>query len=151
MIELVRTDSSSPEFVKLVRKLDIELAERDGADHSYYAQFNKIDALRYVVVAYLKGVPSACGAIKDFDDVTVEVKRMYTHPSKRGKGLASMVLAELETWAAELSFQRCVLETGKKQPEAMALYAKNGYEVISNYGQYKGLENSVCYAKEIRR
>jgi GNAT superfamily N-acetyltransferase len=150
MIEIVRTDSSSPEFVKLVRKLDAELVERDGADHSFYAQFNTIDALKYVVVAYFNGVPSACGAIKDFDDVTVEVKRMFTQPSKRGNGLASRVLAELEAWARELSFERCVLETGRKQPEAMALYQKNGYTIIPNYGQYKGVENSVCYAKDIR-
>ena len=150
MIEIVRTDSASAEFVRLVRKLDIDLAERDGAEHAYYAQFNKIDMLRYVVVAYFERLPVACGAIKEFNDTTVEVKRMFTLPANRGKGIAARVLKELERWAAELSFTRCVLETGKKQPEAIALYEKSGYKIIPNYGQYKGIENSVCFAKDLK-
>lgn len=150
MIEIVRTDSASAEFARLVRKLDIELAERDGAEHAYYAQFNKIDMLRYVVVAYFERLPVACGAIKEYDDATVEVKRMFTLPANRGKGIAAGVLKELEAWAAELSFSRCVLETGKKQPEAISLYEKSGYKLIPNYGQYKGIENSVCFAKDLK-
>ncbi|MEP7077256.1 MAG: GNAT family N-acetyltransferase [Acidobacteriota bacterium] len=149
MIEIVRTDSASAEFVRLVRKLDIELAERDGAEHSYYAQFNKIDMLRYVVVGYFERLPVACGAIKEYNDTTVEVKRMFTLSANRGKGIAARILKELETWATELSFSRCVLETGKKQPEAIALYEKSGYKIIPNYGQYKKMENSMCFAKDL--
>lgn len=150
MIELLRTDSADPDFVRLVRKLDVELAERDGAEHAFYAQFNTIDSLRYVVVAFYNGRPVACGAIKEYNDTTVEVKRMFTAPSSRGNGIASRVLAELEVWAQELAFDRCVLETGKKQPEAIALYEKNGYKSIPNYGQYKGVENSLCFAKDLK-
>jgi GNAT superfamily N-acetyltransferase len=75
---------------------------------------------------------------------------MYTSPEHRGKGIASKVLAELERWAAELSYQTCILETGKKQPEAIALYKKNGYKLIPNYGQYAEAENSVCFEKKIK-
>jgi GNAT superfamily N-acetyltransferase len=74
---------------------------------------------------------------------------MYTRPGARGKGIASLVLAELERWAGELSYGRCVLETGKRQPEAIALYKKRGYTSIPNYGQYIGVDNSVCFEKEI--
>ncbi len=75
---------------------------------------------------------------------------MYVSPNFRGKGIATKILIELEKWAKELSFNKCVLETGKKQPEAIELYMKNGYAVISNYGQYKGIENSCCFEKEIQ-
>ncbi|MBL8183523.1 MAG: GNAT family N-acetyltransferase, partial [Blastocatellia bacterium] len=73
----------------------------------------------------------------------------FTIPDHRGKGIAAMVLDELEKWALELSCTRCVLETGKKQPEAIRLYTKCGYSLIPNYGQYAEMENSVCFAKEI--
>jgi len=72
---------------------------------------------------------------------------MYTLPDSRGKGVASLILAELERWAAELSYGKCVLETGKRQPEAIGLYKKRGYQLIPNYGQYTGVENSVCFEK----
>ena len=77
----------------------------------------------------------------------MEVKRMYTLPGYRGKGYASKILAELENWAAEMSYGKCVLETGKKQPEAIQLYTRNNYTIIPNYGQYAGIENSVCFEK----
>jgi GNAT superfamily N-acetyltransferase len=79
----------------------------------------------------------------------MEIKRMYTLPECRGKGIATKVLIELEKWANELSYEKCILETGKKQPEAIALYKKNGYKLIPNYGQYAEMENSVCFEKEI--
>jgi GNAT superfamily N-acetyltransferase len=130
-----------------VKKLDIELAERDGEDHSFYAQFNKIAAIKHVVLVYQNGEPVSCGAIKEFDDQTMEVKRMYTAKENRGHGIASVVLAELEKWAKALAYKRCVLETGLKQPEAIRLYQKNGYKRIPNYGQYAGVENSRCFEK----
>ncbi|MBO9612633.1 MAG: GNAT family N-acetyltransferase [Dyadobacter sp.] len=147
MIILRRTDSDDPDFKALVQLLDRDLAERDGADHGFYAQFNKIDKIRQAVVCYENGLPVGCGAIKAFDDQAMEVKRMYVAPNGRKKGIATRVLSELETWAHELGYAQCVLETGKRQPEAIALYEKNGYARTENYGQYAGVENSVCFAK----
>ncbi len=149
MITIKRTNSDNADFQNLVRELDKELAIRDGAEHSFYAQFNKIDAIKYVVVAYEENESVGCGAIKSFDENSMEVKRMFVPLEKRGKGIASLVLQELENWAKELSFEKCVLETGLKQPEAIRLYEKNGYIKIPNYGQYIGMENSVCFEKEI--
>jgi len=105
--------------------------------------------IKHVVVAYDNETAVGCGAIKEYDAESMEVKRMYTPPEHRGKGIAVVVLAELEKWAAELSYKKCVLETGKAQPEAIALYTKCSYTVIPNYGQYAGIENSVCFMKEI--
>jgi putative acetyltransferase len=150
MIEIKRTDSSNQDFIDLVKHLDADLAERDGKEHSFYAQFNKVDKIKHVVVAYENGKPVGCGAIKEYAPNIMEVKRMYTPPESRGKGVASQVLAELEAWAAEMSYERCILETGKKQPEAIGLYKKSGYTLIPNYGQYAEVENSVCFEKILK-
>ena len=150
MIKIKRTDSSDQDFIQLVRHLDADLAERDGKEHSFYAQFNKIDKIKYVVVAYDNDLPVGCGAIKEYKPDTMEIKRMYTTPDRRGKGIASQVLRELETWASELSYTKCILETGKAQPEAIGLYEKNCYQIIPNYGQYAGIENSLCFEKDVQ-
>lgn len=150
MITVTRTDSDDPDFQALVKRLDADLAERDGADHGFYAQFNKIDKIRHAVVCYEAGQPLGCGAIKAFSDEAMEVKRMYVSPDGRKKGIATRVLTELEVWASELGYLKCVLETGKRQPEAIALYEKNGYTRTPNYGQYAGVENSVCFEKVLK-
>jgi GNAT superfamily N-acetyltransferase len=146
----VRTDSGNLHFIELVNHLDAELAKRDGDEHSFYAQYNKVDKINHVVVAYDNNKPVGCGAFKEYSTNSVEVKRMYTLPTNRGKGIATIVLMELEKWASELSYQKCILETGKRQPEAIDLYKKNGYKIITNYGQYAGVENSVCFEKDLK-
>jgi putative acetyltransferase len=150
MISVIRTDSDNQDFINLVKHLDADLAERDGSEHSFYAQFNKIDKIKYVIVAHENSKPVGCGAIKEYSPTIMEIKRMYTLPESRGKGIATKVLTELELWAADLSYGKCILETGKKQPEAIGLYRKNGYKLIPNYGQYAGIKNSVCFEKDIK-
>lgn len=149
MLQIVRTDSEDKDFTELVRQLDADLAVRDGEDHAFYARYNKIDRIRYVVVAYENEDPVGCGAIKEYSPDAMEVKRMFVSAASRGKGIATKILKELEKWAAEMSFKKCILETGKKQPEAIALYRRNGYLPIPNYGQYAGVENSLCFEKII--
>lgn len=149
MTKFKRTDSLNADFQLLVRLLDEELAIRDGADHSFYAQFNKIDSIKYCVISYDVNDPVGCGAFKPFDETSVEIKRMFVLPEYRGRGVALQVLRELETWAHELGYTDCVLETGKKQPEAIRLYEKAGYTRIKNYGQYENVENSVCMKRRI--
>src|SRR5436190_4437125 len=146
-MEIVRTTSENEDFRSLVNGLDRELAIRDGDDHAFYSQFNKLDSIKHAVVAYLDKEAVGCGAIRPFDDDSVEVKRMFVPPEHRGSGIAKEILKALESWAVELSFKRCILETGLKQPEAIALYTKSGYNSIPNYGQYQGMYNSVCFEK----
>ena len=150
MVKLVRTNSDDQDFINLVKYLDADLAEKDGTDHSFYAQFNKINKIKHAIVAYENDEPVGCGAMKEFSSNAMEMKRMYTLPAHRGKAIATRILNELEKWAAELSYKKSVLETGKRQPEAIALYKKNGYEITPNYGQYIGIENSVCFEKELK-
>lgn len=149
MLKILKTNSKNPDFISLVEALDIDLATRDGEEHSFYHQFNSIVNLDHTIVLYEDEIPAGCGALKSFDASTMEVKRMYIPPKYRGKGFATKILAALELWAAELGNTRCILETGKRQPEAIALYEKNGYNIISNYGQYAGIENSVCFEKRV--
>ena len=150
MIKVIRTDSENHDFIELVKRLDKDLAERDGDEHAFYAQFNKIDKIKHAIVAYDNGKPIGCGAIKEYSLNVMEVKRMYTSVEVRGNGIASKILTELELWATEMSYKKCVLETGKKQPEAIGLYKKRGYKIIPNYGQYAEVENSVCFEKELK-
>lgn len=146
-MQILRTTSENIDFQSLVKKLDAYLAEMDGEDHAFYNQYNKIALLKNCVVIFENEKPVSCGAIKPIDEDTMEVKRMYTLPEYRGKGLAVSVLKELESWTKELGYKKTVLETGKKQIEAVALYKKCNYDIIPNYGQYAGIENSVCFEK----
>ena len=150
VIEIVRVSEGNEDFLELVKLLDAELTIRDGAEHGFYAQFNKPVGLGAVLVAYLNGDPVGCGAFKRYEDGVAEIKRMFVRPEARGRRIAASVLKELEKWAAESGFRECILETGFKQPEAIALYKREGYEVIPNYGQYAGVENSVCMRKTLR-
>jgi len=148
-IKLIRTDSSNQDFIDLVELLDADLAIRDGDDHSFYNQFNSINQIKYALVCFENNKPVGCGAIKGFSSLAMEVKRMFILPDFRARGFASLILAELENWALELGFKKCILETGKMQPEAIELYGKNGYCRTPNYGQYTGVENSLCFEKNL--
>ncbi len=130
MITLTRTDSDNKDFIALVKLLDAELAALDGEEHAFYAQLNKTDNIKQVIVAYENDKPVSCGAIREYSPTITEVKRMYTLPEHRGKGIATKILADLEQWASELTYQKCILETGKRQPDAITLYKKNGYKII---------------------
>jgi putative acetyltransferase len=147
VLTIIRTSSENVDFIKLVRELDNDLEIRDGADHPFYAQFNKIDLIKHVIVAYESEIPVGCGAIKEYENEIMEIKRMFVPTEMRGKGIASVILKELEVWAKDLNYKKCILETGKKQTEAIGLYTKNGYSIIPNFGQYKNVENSVCFEK----
>jgi putative acetyltransferase len=147
MIYCLRTNSNNLDFQRLVAALDADLRNRDGEEHGFYAQFNKIDKIKEVVVAYDDERPVGCGAIKAYAPDSMEVKRMFVTPTSRGKGVASIILKELEAWAVELNASKCILETGKRQPEAIRLYTKNAYCIIPNFGQYENVENSVCFEK----
>lgn len=149
MVSLVRTNAQEQDFVLMVNLLDEDLAKRDGKEHSFYAQYNQLENIQHVVLAYEVNTVIGCGAMKFFFEDSMEIKRMYTLPAFRGQGVASLILHELESWAGELGMKRYVLETGKRQPEAIRFYQKNAYQQIPNYGQYINVENSVCFEKSL--
>lgn len=145
-MKIIRTTSENPDFIQLVKMLDEYLAYIDGEDHAFYNQFNGIDMLKHCVLLYEAENPVGCGAIKSYGEKSAEVKRMFVIPEFRGKGYASALLSELEKWAAELGFERVILETGVGQKEAIRLYEKT-YRRIENYGPYADVENSVCFER----
>ncbi len=149
MTTFKRTDSASTDFQNLVSLLDQELAIIDGDEHAFYSQFNKIQNIRNVVIAYFNEKAVGAGGFKEYKPKVAEIKRMFVLPDYRGKGIAFQILQELEKWAAESGFSESILETGNKQPEAIALYHKSGYKNIPNYGQYENVLNSVCMSKLI--
>lgn len=149
MIVLERTDSSNINFHQLVNLLDADLAIKDGTEHEFYHQFNKIDSLKNIIVAFENNIAVGCGAFKEYDNNTVEIKRMFTNEKHRNKGIATIIVKELEQWAQQLGYTNAILETGKKQIEAIHLYPKLGYEIIENYGQYKNAANSLCFSKKL--
>ena len=149
MTTFKRTDSNNADFQSLVALLDEDLKIRDGDEHAFYAQFNKITTIRNAIVCYIDDKPIGCGAFKKYDDKKAEIKRMFVLPQYRGHGIGFNILKELELWVAELNYTVCILETGKKQPEAIHLYQKAGYSIIPGYGQYLHVENSVCMMKPV--
>ena len=148
-LRLVKTSNNNQDFLSLVKKLNAELAILDGDDHAFYNQYNGLEDIKHILVAYQGESPIGCGAIKTYSGSKMEVKRMYTLEGHRGKGVASLLLAQLENWAAELGYSHTILETGLRQESAIALYNKAGYTLIENYGQYAGIDNSRCFEKKL--
>lgn len=150
MITLKRTTSENQDFTNLVLLLDADLKIRDGEEHEFYAQINKTAILKNVIVCYESEIAVGCGAFREIDSQTVEIKRMFVLPDYRGKGIASKILSQLELWASRLNYAQTILETGINQPEAIALYKKSGYSITQNYGQYADMDNSVCMQKNLK-
>jgi GNAT superfamily N-acetyltransferase len=106
------------------------------------------------LVAYIDGRPVGCGAVRPFPEAghgVAEIKRMYTSPSARRRGVSRAVLAKLESDAAGFSYRRLQLQTGLRQPEAMALYSASGYHRIPNFGTWAASELTACFAKDLAR
>lgn len=149
MIKIIKTKKSDKDLNVLIEELDLYLKKTDGKDHEFYNQFNHLDYIHHLVVAYHDKTPVGCGAFRKIDDKTVEIKRMYVKKKHRRKGVAKAILMFLENWAQQENFKICVLETGDRQQEAIQLYEKTGYQRIPNYGQYTQMENSNCFEKHL--
>lgn len=144
---LKRTTQRNSDFQALVVALDRELAIRDGEDHAFYHQFNGIEELNRVVLAYVDDKAVGCGSFKSHNDDRIEIKRMYVLPSHRRHGIAKQIVMDLEKWGKTLRYKEAVLETGKAQIEALSFYPKMAYGVIPNFYPYKEVENSICFRK----
>jgi len=149
MIEIKRTNSKDTDFQYLVSELDKDLALRNGEANDLFTQYNKIDHIKNVIIAIVDNKPVGCGAMKEYDNETMEIKRMFVPIEMRGKAIAFEILNNLERWAREMNYSQCILETGNKMPEAIKLYEKSNYRIIPNYGQYENIKSSICFKKEI--
>jgi putative acetyltransferase len=149
MQTLTRTTSKNPDFQKLTAIFDEYLIDIDGDEKDFFASYNQI-YLENVVICYENSIAVGCGAFKKHENKTVEIKRMFVLPNQRGKGIANLILKELELWATELDNTNIILETSLKLEAAIALYLKSGYIPIENYGQYIGVESSYCMKKILK-
>ena len=145
-MKIIRTNSDNPDFKKLSALFDDYLVDIDGDEREFFAFHNNVQ-LDNVLVVYENSEAVGCGAFKEFDENTAEIKRMFVHRNHRNKGIAKLVLNELELWTNDLGFTSFVLETSPKLTSAIDLYEKTGYQLIPNYGQYIGVENSICMKK----
>ena len=149
MIKFIRTSSDNVHFQGLIKRLDVVLKEVDGDQFDFLSQFNKVDKINNVVVCFVDEVAVGCGAFKEYESGVAEIKRMFVSDEFRGKGIASAILLELETWAKEEGYSKCILDTNKDLKNAVQLYLKNGYEITERYGQYIDVASSVCMKKEL--
>lgn len=150
MTVIKRTITSNPDFKRLVKELDESLGVYYKEEVSFYETLNSLSEIKHAVVAYDKeGKPVGCGAFKKYTTKEIEIKRMYVVSSERGKGIATLILYELEKWGMELNCNKALLETLKEKPYAIAFYKKNGYKVTSNFGDYISAENSICFEKQM--
>lgn len=150
-LRIKKTDSRDHDFIQLVTELDKYLSVLNGDKDAFYAQFNKIENINHCVIAYFDHQPIACGAMRPLDTQAMEIKRMFTKPNFRRKRVAEKILSELESWAHQLGYDFCILETGKFMPDAIAFYQKRNYQVTDNYGQYIGNEDSLCFKKYLSK
>lgn len=149
MLSLLRTTSHHQDFKKLTALFDEFLIDIDGDEKDFFAQYNQI-YIDNVIIYYENDVPIGCGAFKKSDTRVAEIKRMFVTVEHRGKGIALKILSELEIWARELNHTSSILETSFKLENAIALYKKSGYEITENFGQYIGVESSVCMKKILK-
>ncbi len=149
MILLERTTSDSVHFKLLTDKLDHELKLIYGSSQDEFDQYNIINHLDTVVIAYINDTPVGCGCIKKMDTASAELKRMFVDANFRGMGIGSAVLTELEIWAKEIRYSSILLETGTIQQNAIKLYQKHGYQIIPNFDPYIGNELSICFKKNL--
>jgi GNAT superfamily N-acetyltransferase len=151
-IEIRREQISSDVVQQLIAALNAELEQRypeDGANFFRLDAEEVADGRGAFLVAYIDGRAVGCGAVRRNEPGVAEIKRMYVTPDARGRGVGRFVLEELEAVARQLGIRRLVLETGPRQPEALALYRRAGYVEIPLFGEYVGAEFSVCMAKDL--
>jgi len=148
--EIRRTISEDTGFQLLISHLDDELWNELHEDQATYDELNQVKDLKTAIVVYVHGTPAAIGCFKQFNDNTVEIKRMFVEKKFRGHGLSKCVLSELEKWAFESGYQYAVLETSVHFTVAQKLYSGAGYQLIKNYDPYRGLTDSVCMKKKLK-
>jgi GNAT superfamily N-acetyltransferase len=150
-IEPARLDHREAEA--LVGALLDELRDRYGEEDPDHPAVHELagPAGGTFLLARVEGRPVGCGGLRRHDDGVAELKHMYVVPDQRGRGVGLVLLGALEAQAARLGYHVIVLETGVRQPEALALYEGHGYERIPNFAPYVDAPLSVCLRKDLRR
>lgn len=149
MLELRFVDAENRDFHDLTAALDEYYFMLVGEVEKRYAKYNLPHLFNCRIVAYKDGAPAGCGAWKQIDETTFEVKRIYIAPEFRRQGVASAIIAALEQDARANGFTHAILETARTTADSAALYTKSGYHVIDYYGSPAGAENCLCFEKNL--
>ncbi len=148
MIEQVDWDHPAAAELRAAQREEITL--RYGTPDSEPGPAPTADDITAFFVSFDDGGrPLGCGAVRQLNDSEAEVKRMYVEPGSRGTGVASALLAQLEEFGRSQGWLRLLLETGDQQPDAVRFYTREGYARVANFGYYDGVEQSLCFAKEL--
>jgi GNAT superfamily N-acetyltransferase len=151
-VEIRRVDLLSPVAQQLILSLNAELEGRypeEGANFFSLDVEEVAEGRGGFFVAYIADEPVGCGAVRCIEPGVAEIKRMYVAPSVRGRRVGRQILDTLEAEARRLGVTQLVLETGPRQPEAIALYSHAGFTEIPLFGEYIGSKFSVCMAKDL--
>ncbi|WP_240479785.1 GNAT family N-acetyltransferase [Paenibacillus wynnii] len=152
-VNFIVVQSDHPDLRALIEHLDLDLKQRYPHENIYGVDFEDPKVREMIfVVGYLNEKPVGCGGLRPLDDLqlmtpAMELKRFYVDPNSRKMGIATNMLLFLEEKAVVSGYREIRLETGIKQPEAIALYVKHGYQPIDLYGPYVGDPDSLCYGK----
>ena len=133
---------------ELLAELTSRYADREDDEATSFSPKDVTVPRSVFVVATLNGQPAGCGALRPINREVAEIKRMYVRKEARGTGVGRAILVELERLAADFGYARVVLETGVRQPEAIALYEARGFVRIPNYADYAENPLSVCFGKD---
>ena len=155
---------ADPRAVALRASMDDEIAPRYAGrlDHVDPAEAERMsralavdpDTIAATVLVLADGRAVGHAALRDLGNDfagSLEVKRVYVAPDARGTGISRRLMAELERLAAVAGAHRLILQTGDRQPEAVALYERIGYSRIPIYPPYLPISFSQCFEKTIER
>nr|MBP7471433.1 GNAT family N-acetyltransferase [Prevotella sp.] len=151
MYSIEYTNGNDDRFVELCHQLDLYLTEIIGSNkqETQYAQYNTLADIHNVVLIIEDNQVIGCGAIKQYDTHTMEMKRVFVKGEHRHHGYGHVIIESLEKLAKDKDFDKLILETGVPLIHAQKMYASCGFKPMDNYGQYEGVDSSVCMYKNI--
>lgn len=150
-IELKETTYHNQDFLSLCNELDYFLNQAIGGEskREKYKQFNHLDTMDYVALAYDKDQAAGCGALRRYSTDAVELKRVFVREDYRGQGIGGMMLNHLITYARQAGYRELILETGAFLEASLRLYTRYGFHQIPNYGAYQDMPESLCMKLEL--
>jgi GNAT superfamily N-acetyltransferase len=148
--ELRAVGYADPVAQHLIERVQQEYVVRyGGRDAAVVDPAEFSPPLGHFLVAAVDGVPAGCGGWRAHGNAVAELKRMYVEPAFRRRGIAALVLAELERSAVAAGHRHLLLNSGDRQPEALALYARAGYTPVAGYGVYADSPGAVFLGKDL--
>ena len=147
----VRCDGADADFIENCRLLDEDLDRRVGRviQRDKYHQYNQLDKIHEAIMVYHDGRPAGGGAIRAYNETTMELKRVFVRPEFQGRGVGSALVSRLIEWATELGYKKMILETGELLAESCHVDTKLGFCKIPNYGAYVNMPESLCMGKDL--